>query len=215
MNLLESDEARPPLSDLGSRLKNGGAWLRTNRVVVGLTLLLALIAWIPLYGVLFPPLVDLPEHILISKLLWEKLTGVSHLDLEISWILGYRLFPALMMIVFPWFKLWGISFVFLPRFVAMALVGLHVIAVAFVGFSPLRDRSWRSSVLAACLALPAIVCMYSACWFIGFVNYTLAVTLLVPAVFLTERFLSSGKLVDAWWIFVTLLLAYAAHPFAM
>src|SRR5687768_6036859 len=179
MNLLESDEARPPLSDLGSRLKKGGAWLRNNRMVVGLTLLLALIAWIPLYGVLFPPLVDLPEHILIAKLLWEKVTGVSHLDLEISWILGYRLFPVLMMIVFPWFKLWGISFVFLPRFVAMALIGVQVIAVACVLFSPLKDRSWKSCALAACLALPAIVCLYSACWLSGFVNYTLAVALLV------------------------------------
>jgi hypothetical protein len=214
MNLLDSAKARPRLAGVLSGLKKIGAWIRTNKVLVGLTVLLGLIAWVPLYGVLFPPLVDLPEHILISKLLWEKLAGVSHLDLEISWILGYRLFPALMMIVFPWFKLWGISFVFLPRFVAMALIGAHVIAVACLLFSPLKDRSWRSCALAACLALPAIVCMYSACWFIGFVNYTLAVTLLVPAVFLTERFLSSGKLVDAFWIFVTLLLAYAAHPFA-
>src|SRR5688572_11314799 len=215
MNLLESATARPRLSDRISRLKKSGAWIRRNKVLVGLTVLLGLIAWFPLYGVLFPPLVDLPEHILIAKLLWEKVTGVSHLDLEISWILGYRLFPALMMIVFPWFKLWGISFVFLPRFVAMALIGVQVIAVACVLFSPLKERSWRSCALAACLALPAIVCLYSACWFIGFVNYTLAVTLLVVAVFLTERFLSSGKLVDAAWLFVALLLVYAAHPFAM
>jgi hypothetical protein len=215
MNLLEETKARPQLLDVISRLKNDRAWIRTNKRLVGLTLLLALIAWIPLYGILFPPLVDLPEHILISKLLWEKLTGVSHLDLEISWLLGYRLFPAFMMIVFPWFKLWGISFVFLPRFVAMALIGIHVITVAFVLFSPLKERSWRSCILAACFALPAIVCMYSACWFIGFVNYTLAITLLVAAVVLTERFLASGKPIDAFWIFLTLLLAYAAHPFAM
>ena len=150
-------------------------------MLVGLTLLLGLIAWIPLYGILFPPLVDLPEHILISKLLWEKFTGVSHLDLEISWILGYRLFPAFMMIVFPWCKLWGISFVFLPRLVAMALIGIHVIAIATLFFSQLKERSWRSGTLAACFVLPAIVCMYSACWFIGFVNYTLAITLLLAA----------------------------------
>jgi hypothetical protein len=215
MNLPDRTKGRSPLPDVISRFKKSGAWIRTNKVLIGVTVFLGLIAWAPLYGVLFPPLVDLPEHILIAKLLWEKVTGVSHLDLEISWILGYRLFPVLMLIVFPWFKLWGISFVFLPRFVAMALIGLHVIAVASALFSPLKDRSWRSCALAACLALPAIVCMYSACWFIGFVNYTLAVTLLVPAVFLTERFLSSGKLADATWIFLTLLLAYAAHPFAM
>ena len=203
------------LPDLVSRLKKGGAWIRTNKVLLSITVLLALIAWVPLYGILFPPLVDLPEHLLISKLLWEKLSGVSHLDLEISWILGYRLFPAFMMVVFPACKLLGISFVFLPRIVAMSLMAIHVIVVAGFLLFPLKDKSWKSCVLAACLALPAVVCMYSACWFIGFVNYTLAITVLVPAVFLTERFLGSGKLSDAIWLFVSLFLLYAAHPFAL
>src|SRR5688572_28167530 len=96
------------VSNIMAWVNKGEPWLRTNKALLTLALLLGLIAWIPLYGILFPPLVDLPEHILISKLLWEKLTGVSHLDLEISWILCYRLFPAFMMIVFPWCKLWGI-----------------------------------------------------------------------------------------------------------
>ncbi|HEX8490365.1 MAG TPA: hypothetical protein VF626_05070, partial [Chthoniobacterales bacterium] len=93
-----------------------GGWIKTNRARLILTLLVGLIAWIPLYGILFPPLVDLAEHILVSKLLWEHICGVSHLDLEISWmILCYRLFPALMMIIIPLCKLWGASFVYLPR----------------------------------------------------------------------------------------------------
>ena len=70
MNLLESAKARPRLPDVRSRLKHGAAWIWANKVLAGFTVLLALIAWVPLYGVLFPPLVDLPEHILISKLLW-------------------------------------------------------------------------------------------------------------------------------------------------
>lgn len=206
------------MKQLGSfvyRLNKVGAWIRTNKVSLSLALVLGLIAWIPLYGILFPPLVDLPEHLIYCKLLWEKLSGVSHLDLEISWILGYRLFPVLMMIVFPWFKIWGISFVFLPRFVAMMLMAIHVIVIAALLFSQLRDKSWRSCVLASCLALPAIVCLYSACWFIGFVNYTLAITVLVAAVFLTERFMDSGKAKDAFWLFVSLFMVYAAHPFAL
>ena len=215
MNLLDRTKARSPWPDVKSRFKKSGAWLRTHKAWLTITFLLGLLAWMPLYGVLFPPLVDFPEHILISKLLWEKLTGVSHLDLEISWLVGYRLFPAFMMIVFSWCKLWGISFVFLPRLVAMALIAIHVIVVATFVFFPLKDKSWRSYTLAACLALPAIVCMYSACWFIGFVNYTLAITLLVPAVFLTERFLASGKRIDACWLFLTLVLVYGAHPFGL
>lgn len=203
------------LADLVSGFKRGERWIRTNKVFLSVTFALGLVAWIPLYGILFPPLVDLPEHLLISKLLWEKLSGVSHLDLEISWILGYRLFPVFMMVVFPACKLLGISFVFLPRIVAMSLMAIHVIIVAGFLLFPLKDKSWKSCVLAAGLALPAVVCMYSACWFIGFVNYTLAITVLVPAVFLTERFLGSGKLSDAVWLFVSLFLLYAAHPFAL
>jgi len=173
-----------------------------------------LIALVPLYGILFPPLVDLPEHLLISKLLWEKLSGVSHLDLEVSFFLGYRLFPALMMIVLPFCKLLGISFVYLPRIVAMALMSFHAIVVVTIFYFGLKDKSWKSCTLAVCFSVPAVVCMYSACWFIGFVNYTLAVTLLIPAVFLTERFLTSGKWLDAFWVFLTLLTVYTAHPFA-
>ncbi len=89
-----------------------------------MVLLVVLIALVPLYGILFPPLVDLPEHIVISKLLWEKLSGVSHLDLEISFFVGYRLFPTFMMIVIPFCSLLGISFVYLPRIVTMTLISI-------------------------------------------------------------------------------------------
>jgi hypothetical protein len=190
------------------------AWIRSNKALFVVVLLVGLIALVPLYGILFPPLVDLPEHILISKLLWEKLSGVSHLDLEISRLLGYRLFPAFMMIVLPLCKLGGISLVYVPIIVAMALISIHAIVVAAILCSGLKDRSWQWCTLAVCFSLPAVVCMYSACWFIGFVNYTLAVTMLVPAIFLTERFLRSGKLTDASFLFFTLLLVYSSHPFA-
>ena len=178
-------------------------------------LVVVLITLIPLYGILFAPLPDLAEHILISKLLWEKLSGVSHLDLEVSLFLGYRLFPAFMMIVIPLCKLCGISFVYLPKIVAMTLISIHAMVVAAILGSGLKTKSWGSYILAICFSAPAAVCMYSACWFIGFVNYTLAITLLISAIFLTERFLRSGKLIDASFLFLNLLMVYAAHPFAV
>lgn len=200
---------------------SGTAWLskilasiRTNKALFLMIGSVVLIALTPLYGILFPPLVDLPEHILISKLLWEKLSGVSGLNLELSPFLGYRLFPALMMVVISFCKLCGISLVYLPRITSMGLISLHAGVVVTVLYFGLKDRSWRSCVHAVCFAIPAVVCMYSACWFMGFVNYTLAITLLVPAVFLTERFLRSGKLIDASLLFLTLVLVYTAHPFA-
>jgi hypothetical protein len=189
-------------------------WIRSNKVLFLMVLLVVLIALVPLYGILFPPLVDLPEHIVISKLLWEKLSGVSHLDLEISFFVGYRLFPTFMMIVIPFCSLLGISFVYLPRIVTMTLISIHATVVVTVLYFGLKDKSWKLVTLAVCFSLPAAICMYSACWFIGFVNYTLAITLLIPAIFLTERFLRSGKLIDASLLFFPLLLAYAAHPFA-
>ena len=74
----------PPLPGDISRVNTCLAWIRTKRALFLMTSLVVLIALIPLYGILFPPLVDLPEHLLISKLLWEKLSGVSGLNLEIS-----------------------------------------------------------------------------------------------------------------------------------
>ena len=189
--------------------------MRDNKALFLMVLSVVLIALVPLYGILFPPLVDLPEHLLMSKLLWEKLSGASHLDLEISSFLGYRLFPALMMIAIPFCKLWGISLVYLPRIATGALISLHGIVVSRILYSALKDKSWRSCLIAIGFSLPATVCMYSACWFIGFVNYTLAVTVLIPAIFLTEKFLRSGKPGDASLLFLALLMVYVAHPFAL
>lgn len=205
-------ESTGAVSD-AARGHNWLAVVKSKKAVVLTVLAVALTALIPLYGVLFPPLVDLPEHILISKLLWEKLSGTTRLDLEVSFFLGYRLFPAFMLVVISLCKLGGISFVYLPKIVATALLSFHAVVIATVLGSFLKDKSWKSHAYAVCFSLPAVACMYSACWFIGFVNYTLAITLLIPAMFLTERFLRSGKLVDASLLFVSLLLVYTAHPF--
>src|ERR1043166_4610570 len=198
-----------------TRFKRCTGWVRANGVLVLVVLPVVLIALVPLYGILFPPLVDLPEHILMSKLLWEKVSGASHLDLEISFFLGYRLFPALMTTVIALCRLGGISFVYLPEVSTGVLISLHGIVVTTIVYSGLKKKSWRSSLAAICLSLPATVAMYSACWFIGFVNYTLGVTLLLPAIFFTERFLRSGKHVDGLMLFLTLAMVYAAHPFAV
>ncbi len=201
------------LSGTVSPTKRSG-WLRNNKALFLMVLLVGLIALVPLYGMLFPPLVDLPEHVLLAKLLWEKITGVTHLDLEISWFLGYRLFSVLMLIVIPVCNLFGISLAYLTAIVPTMLMSIHAVVVGVILCSGLKNRSWPACTLAICFAVPAVITMYSACWFIGFATYTLAVTLLIPAIFFTERFLRSGKLADGFLLFLTLLLVYISHPFA-
>src|SRR5437016_7231775 len=112
---MESEAQRSASLDVTAGVNKWMVWIRTNKALFLMVLVVVLITLVPLYGILFAPLPDLPEHLLISKLLWEKLSGVSHLDIEVSSFLGYRLFPAFMMIVFPLCKLCGISFVYLPR----------------------------------------------------------------------------------------------------
>jgi hypothetical protein len=212
---IEPESVRAPSENPRARFGKFPGSKRANRGLFLVVSVVVLIALVPLYGILFPPLVDLPEHLLMSKLLWEKLSGVSHLDLEISFFLGYRLFPALMMIVISFCKLTGISLVYLPRLATGVLISLQGIVVTTILYSALKDKSWRSCLIAIGFSLPATVCIYSAAWFIGFVNYTLAVTALIPAIFLTETFLRSGKRRDASLLFLALLMVYAAHPFAV
>ena len=200
----------PEAKETGTRL--WGVARRCWPLVV-LTAVVILFAWIPLYRILFPPLVDLPEHLLISKLLWEKLTGVSHLDLEISWFLGYRLLPVILLAGISFCKLAGMPLLLLPRMVTLGLIALHAIVVLCLLCSRLRNKTGWGWLLATCLALPAVVSMYTACWFIGFVNYTLAITLLIPAVLLSERFLRDQNPRDAALLFLNLVLVYTAHPF--
>jgi hypothetical protein len=189
-------------------------WIKAHKALLLMVLLLGLIALVPLYRILFPPLVDLPEHILVSKLLWEKLCGISHLDLEYSFYIGYRFFTALAIIVIAVFRLGGISLVYLPETMAVTMMSLHVVVVAVILHSGLQNKSWKSCILAVCFAVPAAVGMYSASWFIGFATFTLGITMLIPAVFLTERFLRSGKLIDAFFLFLILVMVYVSHPFA-
>src|SRR5215831_2064983 len=176
-------------------------WMKANKRLFVIIALITVAGLIPLYGVLFPSVVDMAEHISVSKLLWEKLKGTSHLDLTVSWYLGYRLFPILMLFLFSFCNLFGISPHSLPRIVASTLIALHAIVIVSILYYQLPNKSWKTIGLAGCFMLPAVAGMYSATWFLGFVNYTLAITLLIPAIFLTERFLRSGKWIDCVWLF--------------
>lgn len=190
-------------------------WLKHNRPLLISVPIVVIVAFVPLYGVLFPPAADLAEHILIAKLLWEKLAGVSHLDIEVSTFLGYRLLPFLIAAVISFFKLLGVSLIYLPKTIAFALIALHsVIVTSVMYFTAKQDGSQRSYVYAVIFGLPAVVVMYSACWFIGFVNFTLGISFVVLAVCLTELFLRDGKPRVGLLLFFSLFLAYAAHPFA-
>ena len=179
-----------------------------------MTVVIILAALIPLYGVLFPLNVDLAEHILISKLLWEKLSGVTHLDIEVSYFLGYRLSPIILATIIATCSVLGISLIYVPILSVVTLITGHAVVVVAAVKSSITGASWRSYFWAGCLILPAVVAMYSASWYFGFVAFTLGVTLTVPAVFTTERFLRTGKNVDALYVFLALFLIYVAHPFA-
>jgi len=71
--------------------------------------------------------------------------------------------------------------------------------------------SWA---FAVAFSLPAVVCVYSAAWFIGFVGFTMRVTSLIPTIYFTEKYFLTGRHADAGFAFLFLLLAYTAHPFA-
>lgn len=188
-------------------------WLRSHRVLIAMTAGLIVLMWLPFYGNLYPPLVDLPEHLLVSKLLWETLAGTSTLDLQLTSFLGYKLFPYLSLGFIGLFKAFGISLIYLPKAISVALIALFSAIVAAIGVAELEDRQWRSAGIAACIILPAAVGMYVACWFIGFVNYTLGITFIIPAIYFSEKFLADRKFRPAIWTFACLLLAYLAHPF--
>src|SRR5262249_16544422 len=119
-------------------------WLRINGRLFVLMLAVSLIALIPIYGILVPPLADLPQQILVNKLLWEKLTGSSHLDIEISRYLGYRLPSAVIVGAIAVCRSLGISPEFLPNLVAAVLISLHSIIISTLLYFGLEDRTWKS-----------------------------------------------------------------------
>lgn len=207
-----SDDTAPPPDDDTRPLFNG----RKLPILVGI--IVAVLVLIPLYGVKFPINVDLPEHLIVSKLFLEKLTGVTNLDVEISTFLGYRLSPIFLASILAIAKALGISPLSVPQIVVTLLMILHAaVVVSLLYFSGRSgDRNNKIYYLAVgCFALPAAAAMYSASWFIGFVGYTMATSLLLPAIFFTERFLLHGRKLDLVFIFLALFLVYAAHPFVL
>lgn len=187
---------------------------RSNFPLVAFGLLFLGMTVIPLLGIHVPPLTDLPEHIITAKLLWEKLAGVSKLDLEVSWFLGYRLFSTFAAFIIQVCSTFGISMIYLPMILVYSLITFHTGSVAAIFVASAKDRSPQSVTFSLAVALPAAVAMYSACWFIGFVGFTLGITLVMLAIYLTELHLSSFSWPGLVAVSVTLFLAYTAHPFA-
>ena len=192
----------------GALANIGSKWRLPASVAAAVVVIL-----IPFYGVMYPSLVDLPEHLLTSKILWETLAGTSNLGYVSSTFIGYKLFPYLVLIVMFHFKALGVSLIYLPVFISMALAAFFAASVTVILYFELPERSGRSKAIAAGLLLPALASMYTACWFIGFVNYMLGLTLVVIAVFVTERFLSAGGPKWLLLVFLAVLFAYLAHPF--
>lgn len=195
--------------------RNPIAWLNAHLGLFVVILATILLALIPLYGILFPPLVDFSQHILVGKLLYEELTGTSNLDLELSWYLGYRLTSYLIALNIGILNVLGISLVYLPNIIAILLVSLHALIVVPILNFGRRSKDWKSAGLTICFALPAVVCIYSACWYYGFIGYTLSVSFLVAAVFFTEKWMANGQIRDAIFLFASLVLLYTAHPFPL
>lgn len=184
-------------------------------LVFGLIILVVTgIALIPLYGILFPLNVDLAEHVIIGKLLYEKLSGTTGLDIEVSLFVAYRLIPFLFAGIIAVSNLLGISGDVLPRNIVILLVIVHAVLVSAIFYSASRGRGTRFHLFAAAMSIPVAAAVYTACWFIGFVNFTLGVTLLLPAIYLTENFLREGRPQQALYVFIPLFLVYTAHPFA-
>src|SRR5438105_8096344 len=150
-------------------LQKSVEWIKAIKGPLITIALIVCAALIPLYGVRFPSVVDMPEHISVSKLLWEKLTGRSHLDLTISWYLGYRLFPILMLFLFSFCNLFRISPDYLPRLVAGTLIAFNAVVIVSILYRRVPNKSWKTLGLARCFMFPAVAGMYSSTWFLGFV----------------------------------------------
>ena len=120
------------------------------KIVMVLAVLMA--AFWPLYGVWIPPLSDLPEHIITSKLLWEALRGTSSLDLDVPWFLGYRLFAILAATLIELSYRLGISLDYLPMILVFALIGFHVLVVSAIFLLTTKPRDKAALVRTLCLA---------------------------------------------------------------
>lgn len=188
-----------------------GSVYRTSAFLV----LISIIALFPLYGVVYPLLTDLQHHVLVNKLVWEHLSGGSRLDLELSWYLGYRLPTLLIVPMIGAMSMMGVSLIWLPKLFSGLLMLIHACTVGMTARAEQVRTDLRSYIFTASFILPAVVFMYSACWFMGFVGYTLAITLLVPAILLTERYLAEGGKWTALLLFTALALVYLAHPFGI
>ena len=183
--------------------------------MVAFLAVLSIIALYPLYGVVYPLLTDLQHHVLVNKLVWEHLSGSSRLDLELSWYLGYRLPTLLIVPMIGAMSITGVSLIWLPKLFSGLLMLIHACTMGLTARAEQVRSDLQSSIFTGSFILPAVVFMYSACWFMGFVGYTLAITLLVPAILLTERYLADGGKWIALLLFAALVLVYLAHPFGI
>jgi uncharacterized membrane protein (Fun14 family) len=143
----------------------------------------------------------------IAKLFYERLAGVSALDLEISGYLGYRFFPLLAVGAMRALEGLGIGFVHLPTLVAIGLVLVNG-ALLLVVMSQWRTcERFEGSWLLALLPLASV---YASAFYLGLVNYVPAIGFLVLAISCAERWFQCGSPAQFAGLAASLCLVYAA-----
>lgn len=184
--------------------------LEVVRVLALHAVALAVLLW-PLVGVLFVPMVDLPGHLAITRVLGDYLHGSFRDSLQLNLDPVHK----------PAYVLLYVLYAVLPKsavgpVAAGAIVALFHAAVVYAIASLARRPA--SSPLVACLALLIAMFVFNSLFFWGLIPFLLGMP---PALLAYVAYLRAsgsvdgpGTKIDALVFLVMAMVAHVVHPLA-
>ena len=181
-------------------------------------LLITILASIPVYGIIFLPSVDGPDHWMSVKVLINTLNG-NRPGLEVVFIPAYKLFYFLNVPLFYFTELIGFTpkafptlSVVLLQFLFSFLVGLKFIQI----LNQIIEKSEKllyavGILLSLVLTLFASLALYSASFYWGFLPFVYSVPFAVLTIIILE---DSIAFFNKWnLVFLFCLLFCSCHEF--
>ncbi|HVT45790.1 MAG TPA: hypothetical protein VMT00_15530 [Thermoanaerobaculia bacterium] len=173
-------------------------------------------ALIPLWGVRIPPLIDFAEHLAVSKMFYEWLSGQSALPVEATPFIGYKLFYLIAVASIAIARLFAIDPLWIPL-ISLLISWLFIATMTILAArQAITTFSTRHSTLLLMVLVAVVPAMHNRVYFAGFMSYVVALPIVFLMVFKLEEMIRTPltrRHVVVWVLLIA--FSYVAHPFAI
>jgi hypothetical protein len=199
-----------------------------NSVLIFVISAVVLLVALPLTISLVPPMVDLPEHVMMGKYFRDALAGNSSASsLEIDWYLGYRLLSLSLASLFGIFNFFGLSYRYIPQITSILIIAFFAGVFAWITLKQTLSNletvesldKRRIDPLKILMLIPLLAfgasLAYTSSFYWGFGSWMVSLPFVTLYCFSLEKVLENRLRSEIVKHVVWLYLSYVAHPLSI